>query len=359
MKPKIVCIHLLNDYSGSPRILSQVISSFILKSYDVDLFTSGRDEKGFLSNLRGVNSYEFKYKWSTNKLITLFLFFSSQISLFFKLYRYKKQDVVFYVNTVLPIGAALAGKLMGKKVVYHIHETSIKPWLFKKLLFFIARKTATSAIYVSKYLFEKEPLKGVDNHVIYNTLSRDFITTINHSKPRFLTNFRVIMISSLKEYKGVREFLTLSQKMHNCEFELILNATQLEINTFFNISDFPKNLIVYPTQPSVHRFYQRANLIVNLSHPDKWVETFGLTALEAMAYSIPVIVPPVGGIAELVEDKVNGYKIDVRNTEKLEAAILELKEDREYYYKVSENAKSKSQEFNYEKMMDKIEEVLV
>ena len=34
----------------------------------------------------------------------------------------------------------------------------------------------------------------------------------------------------------------------------------------------------------------------------KIIETFGLTALEAMAFGLPVIVPTVGGIAEMVEE---------------------------------------------------------
>jgi len=32
------------------------------------------------------------------------------------------------------------------------------------------------------------------------------------------------------------------------------------------------------------------------------VETFGLTILEGMTYKLPAIVPPVGGVIELVEE---------------------------------------------------------
>ena len=71
-----------------------------------------------------------------------------------------------------------------------------------------------------------------------------------------------------------------------------------------------EDLIVYPRQADVAEFYNGASLVLNLSDKDRFIETFGLTALEAMSAGLPVIVPTVGGIAELVEDSVNGYKID-------------------------------------------------
>ncbi len=43
---KIVFVHLLNDYSGSPKVLSQVIRVGQNSGYEVDLYT-GRSEDGF------------------------------------------------------------------------------------------------------------------------------------------------------------------------------------------------------------------------------------------------------------------------------------------------------------------------
>ena len=39
---------------------------------------------------------------------------------------------------------------------------------------------------------------------------------------------------------------------------------------------------------------------------------------------LPVIVPTEGGIAEMVEDGVNGYKIDVQNLEEIENKINKI-----------------------------------
>ena len=44
----IVCFHLYNDYSGSPKVLKTVLESLLKKGYEVDLVTS---RKGILDSL--------------------------------------------------------------------------------------------------------------------------------------------------------------------------------------------------------------------------------------------------------------------------------------------------------------------
>jgi len=53
-------------------------------------------------------------------------------------------------------------------------------------------------------------------------------------------------------------------------------------------------------------------------------ESFGLVALEALAAGAPVIASRVGGLPELVQDRVNGRLIDPGNVEGFAAAVLEL-----------------------------------
>ena len=37
---KIVCFHLLNDYSGSPKVLNLILKGLSMKGYEIDLVTS-------------------------------------------------------------------------------------------------------------------------------------------------------------------------------------------------------------------------------------------------------------------------------------------------------------------------------
>ena len=100
--------------------------------------------------------------------------------------------------------------------------------------------------------------------------------------------------------------------------------------------------------------YNSASLVLNLSDPRLVIETFGLTALEAMSCGLPVIVPPVGGIAEMVTDGVNGYHIDCKDTGRLVATISLILTDRELYQSLSREALAVSRRFNRDAMIKNI-----
>lgn len=49
-----------------------------------------------------------------------------------------------------------------------------------------------------------------------------------------------------------------------------------------------------------------------------------IAAIEAMAYSKPLIVSNVGGLPEMVDDNVNGYVFDMLNVEMLSDCINKM-----------------------------------
>ncbi len=355
---KIICAHLYNDFSGSPLVLSTVIKGFKNEGLNVEIITS-TESQGFLSEL-DVEYQNNGYKFWENKYLRLIMFLICQVKMFYQTFRYRNEDVVIYVNTLLPFGVAIAGKLMGKKVVYHMHETSLNPLILKNFLKWIASKTASEAIYVSEFLSKKEGLNNVSSNVIYNTLSDDFIKTAKAFKKLKSTknDFVILMLCSLKSYKGVNEYVALAKTLPDFTFDLVLNATESEIEVFFSGKELPQNLNLYPKQSNVHRFFQKADLVLNLSHPEQWVETFGMTLLEGMQYGLPTIAPPVGGPTEIVFPKVNGYLIDQRHQDELAQQIKKIATDKKLYHNLSRNAKEIVQQFTMEKMGGKLLEVV-
>src|ERR1700761_5699099 len=164
----IVFVHLLNDYSGSPLVLSHVVEAVPAGEYEKIVYTSTSSASGFLSGLTGVATRHFWYRWKANTWLRLLNFTLSQVLLFFQLLRWWRKDAIIYVNTLLPFGAALAGRLMGNRVIYHLHETSMKPPALKSFLQGVANQTADTVIYVSRYLEAKEKLSEPTGVVIYN-----------------------------------------------------------------------------------------------------------------------------------------------------------------------------------------------
>lgn len=352
---KIVFIHLLNDRSGSPKVLSQTIKALKDKGYQTELLTSSHQD-GFLTGVADTNRSLF-YRRSENKFVTLFYYVLSQILLFIQCLRYWNQDVVFYINTMMPFGGALAGKLISKKVIYHVHETSLKPQILKKFLRSVISLTAHKVIFVSEYLQEVENFKNKKQVVIYNALERSIVEEQKVVKDIFI----VLMICSLKEYKGVFEFIQLAQFLNDVkelQFQLVLSATKDEINEYLKGSEKPSNLVIFDRQNDLSKFYEKASLLLNLSRPDGWIETFGLTILEGMEYGLPAVVPPVGGPTEIVREGIDGFQISCYETEKIAEKIQLLMENKDEYLRLSKNARERVKEFDIKVFEEKICEVV-
>lgn len=322
----------------------------------MEVMTSS-DSEGFLSRLPGVSYRLFRYRFFENKFKRLFALLWSQVVLFSAVWKNRHQTDIVYVNTLLPFGAAIAGKLAGLKVIYHLHETTVNPPILKSFLKTVAKLCASEAVYVSNFLQEQESLSSVPSRVIYNCLPADFTEQANAflRKPKDkIGPFTVLMLCSLKGYKGVNQFVELARALPNFQFLLVLNSNFEAVRDYFDMGKLPENLIVFSSQKNVHTFYQESKVVLNLSHPEQWVETFGMTLLEGMAYGLPVIAPPVGGPAELVEDGVNGFKIDQRNHQELVDCLLEMANDPLRYRRMSKRAASFAKGFSNEKFEEKI-----
>ncbi len=341
---RIFAFHLLNDYSGSPKVLSQLLKGWTKNDLEVHMVTcSGRE--GFLSNIKGVNYHYYTYKFAQNPYIRLINLTWSQKMLFWKmLLKVKKSDII-YINTVLPFGAAFLGKIKGCRTIYHVHETSVKPPILKNFLFGIVKWAATDVIYVSNYLAKQEPINTAKSHTLFNALEDDFFQCAKNNRSPKTALKNTLLVCSLKDYKGVNEFVELANRNKNNSFRLIVNATQIDIQDYFKDFKLTQNLEILPVQTNLHPHYNWADLILNLSRPDGWIETFGLTIIEGMAYGLPAIVPPIGGITELVEDGKNGYLVDSRDMNLLDERYKLLVNDNEKYQQMHHHALNRVEDF--------------
>ena len=73
-------------------------------------------------------------------------------------------------------------------------------------------------------------------------------------------------------------------------------------------------------------------------------EPFGIVALEAMAAKSPVVVSDTGGLSEIVDHDVTGFKVYPNNPESLALGITKILLDENYKKYIRENAFRKVQE---------------
>ena len=228
---RIVAFHLYNDFSGSPKVLRNVIEGLLEKKHKVTIVTSSTN--GILDNLSkmgDINYDYFSYHPSNNKFLWLCSFIWTQLNLFFKAFKYNDVEV-FYINTIMPVSAAIAGKILNKKVVYHYHENAFIKSAYYRLLYRIMLFIADEIICVSKYQCSFLPQRN-NISVVYNALPESFINELNPNINKAFNNQNILMISSLVLYKSPIEFIKLSQELPQYKFTIVFNDTQVAIDNF-------------------------------------------------------------------------------------------------------------------------------
>lgn len=222
----------------------------------------------------------------------------------------------------------------------------------------MVKNGADEVITVSRFLAQNPSLRSLESKVIPNAVALEFEKQArkNNFPPKGC--FQVLMLASLRQYKGIHEFALLAKELPNLIFVLVLSDAKREVEAWKIGQDLPSNLQLFPVQENVISFFQSSSLLLNLAHPDKWKETFGMTVLEGMHFGIPAIVPTQGGVTELVEEGLNGFLVDYTDLEKIKTLISRISSDRELWNALSENAKEKAKEFSFENFSSKIAEIL-
>jgi len=84
-------------------------------------------------------------------------------------------------------------------------------------------------------------------------------------------------------------------------------------------------------------------------------ESFGLSALEAMACEVPVISTNIGGLPEVNEDGVTGFLCDVGDIEGMAEKALKILDNEKLLETFRKNARNKALEFTLDKILPQYE----
>ncbi|MEW6556609.1 MAG: glycosyltransferase [Elusimicrobiota bacterium] len=280
---------------------------------------------------------------------------------FFSLVKYLKKNKPQIIHTHLyraNILGRLAGKITGVPTIissqrsidgwkkfYHIW---IDKWTANFCNLIIANSLASKNI-----LITRENIPTDKTTVVYNGIV--FPSTVNRQPS---TTFTVAYIGRLHNEKGVYlipeiakivcqqndriKFLIYGDGPERQNLELRIKNLQLETRVEF-----------LGWQTNLNEIYSSIDILLLPSEE----ESFPQSALEAMAYGIPVIASDVGGVSELVDDKKTGFLIKYLTPEAFADAILSISQNNYCYLHYSQNSKIKSDEFRIEKMINAIDKI--
>ena len=140
----------------------------------------------------------------------------------------------------------------------------------------------------------------------------------------------VLFVGRLERRKGVPVLLAAARlviKEHPSVRFVLAGAShptlpQAEIDSLIRDYDLEShvNQTGHLSTEELARLYREASVCVLPSH----YETFGLAALEAMAYGKPVIVTQAGGLAEVVDDGRTGLLVPPDDADALGRAMIDL-----------------------------------
>jgi N-acetyl-alpha-D-glucosaminyl L-malate synthase BshA len=241
----------------------------------------------------------------------------------------------------------------------------------------------------------------VGNHPFYKTAvtfsinKSDFVTSVSQS----LKEDTLKLFNIKKEINVIPNFIELdkhrNERLISCERSVmakpeekivthISNFRRVKripdvIKIFFKIQEkMPAKLMMVGDGPEKVKaeilceelgisekviFFGNSNEIDKiLSYSDLFLlpsetESFGLAALEAMAWSVPVISSNSGGLSEVNFDGVSGYLSDVGNVDEMAQNALKILENDKTLSEFKERALSIAQQFDIKNILPMYEDL--
>ncbi len=224
--------------------------------------------------------------------------------------------------------------LFGKKVILHAHADSFdrfygrSPGLLQRYIDFSINTADQLIVLSDSWLpFFTTIYKRGAPLVVYNAVN----DPVSASGEAASDDFTVLSLGRLGERKGTFVLLQavpkILEQVPNARFLLGGDGKIEEVRAILNANEWGSHveLLGWVVGDDKHRLMANATVFTLPSYS----EGFPMAVLEAMAYELPIVTTPVGGIPEAIQDGETGLLVEPGSADQLAEAIIRLAQSHE------------------------------
>lgn len=344
-----------NYACGVSRYVHQCLQYFSKRDYlNVHFITNKGDSLDRISENENIKLHLLNFEKDHKNPFKL-------IKDFFQLLSYCKKykiDIIHTHHRYPELISVLVSKITGAKTITTVHSLVVR----LKSLSFRSDVIICVSNAIKKNLIENYPHSINRITVLHNCIDDLFFDTksdrqIIRNKFKFSPDDKVILFAGrISRIKGVDILINAFVKINrlNENVKLILLGQVEDINISEAIKGFENQILVIPPVKDISEFYRASDLVVLPSR----IDPFPYVMLEAGAMKIPFVGSRTGGIAEFIEDGVNGILFEPSNSEQLADKIIFLLNNPELATILADALYQKvKKDCNCEKFYDRLEKI--
>jgi glycosyltransferase involved in cell wall biosynthesis len=327
-------LYILEDgrLGGMAKMILDIAAGMPREKTEVRVVIGKRDSEALISIANALNvetttiSTRFLSKNISSLVIYTLFFFPDLLKLILEVKRFNP-DIV-YCNGSQHIKGVIAGKILGKEIVWHMHDTYQPKSIW--LLFQFIRKTFSIPYFVAS---SKRTSKFYNLPAEKTLLSIPPVNTLNfipvEQKVSYPKVYTVISVANINPDKGIDTLVYTAAKVNqgrsDVRFVLVGLVPDNQNHLFNQVKLLSDQLGV----KNLEFLGQRKDIQFLLSQSDIYLcssnnESGPISVFEAMAMSLPVVSTDVGDLKEIFELNCSGQVYPVKDSSALAAQILFL-----------------------------------
>ena len=272
-----------------------------------------------------------------------------------------KPDIIHAQGAIVAPAAFLASKIGHIPYIYYGRGEVYTKWPLKRILLRLFLNHASRVIAQTRDMKrEFQSLVNRKVEVIPNGVNCDNFVSITKSEARTRLRWQtdlnlILFVGRARPEKNIGCFVQVMDWLRSrgdCYAMVLGDGPEIKkakwMARCFGLSniDFRGDV----DNSYVPLYMRAADVLVNTS----FSEGFPVSVLEAMACALPVVVPRICGLPEIIEDGMNGIITEPNNPEAMSFAVNRILNDYELAKRMSLNNLKKARQYSWENVVKKL-----